>query len=58
MMFFNIAYLAGGAAMLICGVMMLSSLQLGALPFGVFAVLAGIGFLALGMAGMVLAFRK
>jgi hypothetical protein len=57
-MFFNLAYLAGGAAMFICGVMLLASLQLGAIPFGVFAVLAGIAFIALGIAGVVLAFRK
>jgi hypothetical protein len=57
-MFFNLAYLAGGAAMLICGAMLLASLQVGAIPFGVFAVLAGIAFLALGIAGVVLAFRR
>lgn len=58
MMFFNLAYLAGGAAMLICGVMLLASLQIGAIPFGVFAMLVGIVFIALGIAGVVLVFRK
>lgn len=57
-MFFNLAYLAGGAAMLICGVMVIASLQVGAIPFGIFAVLAGIAFIALGIAGVVLVFRK
>lgn len=57
-MLFNIAYLAGGAAMLICGVVVLASLQVGAIPFGVFAVLAGIVFIALSIAGVVLAFRR
>lgn len=57
-MFFDLAYLTGGAAMLVCGAMLLASLQLGAIPFGVFAVLAGIVFIALGIAGVVLAFRR
>lgn len=57
-MFFNLVYLAGGAAMLLCGVALLASLQLSAIPFGVFAVLAGIVFIALGIAGVVLAFRR
>jgi hypothetical protein len=57
-MFFNIAYLVGGIAMLYDGITLIASLQLGAILFGILAVCVGLFFLLLGIAGVVLEFRK